>query len=384
MGASFAGLSGDRLDGAFSRYPDHRDLIDLVPEFGTRFTLFIDTEEEFDWHKPFSRTGHSVNSLKGLAQGQTYLNRAGIRPVHMVDYPILESPAAVELFKHWLSKGQCDVGAQLHPWVNPPHDEDVTAANSYVGTLPESLERAKIRALRDRITAELGQRPISFRAGRYGVGPNSARLLEEEGFLLDSSVRSLFDYRRQLGPDFFHLPLVPYWAGPNRGLVELPLSTTFTGRLRAFGRPLYKLARQFGPLPGALSKLGMLTRVALTPEGIPAEDAVEAIDRMLDDGVRVLNLSFHSPSLEPGYTPYVRDATDLKRFYRWWDRILDQMVRRGVRPASLGEFLAAVPQSGVQQASGISACNDSQPSAIGRRSPMGACSSTVEPAAHNG
>ena len=209
--------------------------------------------------------------------------------------------------------------------------------------MPEALERAKIRVLRDRIATELGQIPISFRAGRYGVGPNSARLLEEEGFLLDSSVRSLFDYRGQSGPNFYHLPVVPYWAGPNRRLVELPLSTTFTGALRSVGRPLYRLAQKFGPMPGAMSKFGLLTRVALTPEGIPADDAIEAIDRMLDDGVRVLNLSFHSPSLEPGYTPYVRDAADLARFYAWWDAVLNQMARRGVRAASLGELLAAVP-----------------------------------------
>src|SRR3546814_3345030 len=60
-------------DGAFSRYPDQKDFIDLAPEFGTRFTLFIDTEEEFDWHKPFSRTGYTVQSLKGLTEGQGYL-----------------------------------------------------------------------------------------------------------------------------------------------------------------------------------------------------------------------------------------------------------------------------------------------------------------------
>src|SRR3546814_19982122 len=87
----------------------------------------------------------------------------------------------------------------------------------------------------------------------------------------------------------------------------------------------------------------MLTRVALTPEGIPARDAIEAIDRMLDDGIRVLNLSFHSPSLEPGYTPYVRDAADLRAFYGWWDAVLDRMTKRGVTPASLDDFLAAVP-----------------------------------------
>ncbi|MBB4642216.1 polysaccharide deacetylase family protein [Rhizorhapis suberifaciens] len=334
----------DVSDGAFSQYPAPEDMIVLKPEFGIRFTLFIDTEEEFDWHQPFSRTGHSVDSLKGLAEGQAFLNGAGIRPVHMVDYPILESPAAVELLKAWVNEGRCDAGAQLHPWVNPPHEEEVTVANSYVGTLPEALERAKIRALRDRIAQELGETPVSFRAGRYGVGPNSARLLEEEGFLLDSSVRSLFNYRSQMGPDFYHLPPVPYWAGPERKLVELPLSTTFTGQLRSFGRPLYKLAQQFGPLPGALSKLGMLSRVALTPEGISPEDAVQAIDGMIEDGVRVLNLSFHSPSLEPGYTPYVRDEADLREFYRWWDVVLNHLARHGVRAASLGELLAAVPR----------------------------------------
>lgn len=330
-------------DGSFSRHPAPEDMIALKPDFGIRFTLFIDTEEEFDWHKPFSRTGHSVQSLKGLATGQAFLNRAGIKPVHMVDYPVLESPAAVALLKAWMIEGLCDVGAQLHPWVNPPHDEDVTAANSYVGTLPETLERAKLQALRNRITVELGQRPISFRAGRYGVGPNSARLLEEEGFLLDSSVRSLFDYRSQLGPNFYQHPQTPYWTGPRRKLIELPLSTTFTGQFRSFGRPIYKLAQRFGPLPGALSRLGMLRRVALTPEGIPPEDAVEAIDRMIEDGVRVLNLSFHSPSLEPGYTPYVRDEADLREFYRWWDVILNHMARKGVQAASLSELMAAVP-----------------------------------------
>src|SRR3546814_11623608 len=67
-----------------------------------------------------------------------------------------------------------------------------------------------------------------------------------EGFRLDSSVRTLFDYRGQQGPDFYHLPLVPYWTVPERRLIELPLSTTLIGHLRSFGRPVYKLAQHFG------------------------------------------------------------------------------------------------------------------------------------------
>src|SRR3546814_6514251 len=79
----------------------------------------------------------------------------------MVDYPVLESEAAMALLRQWVAEDACDVGAQLHPWVNPPHEEDVTTANSYVGTLPEALERAKIVALRDRIAQETGKPPRS-------------------------------------------------------------------------------------------------------------------------------------------------------------------------------------------------------------------------------
>src|SRR3546814_20977844 len=94
----------------------------------------------------------------------------------MVDYPVLESEAAMALIRKWVAEDECDVGAQLNPWVNLPHEEDVTTANSYVGTLPEALERAKLVALRDRMAKATGKQPISFRAGRYGVGTKSHRL----------------------------------------------------------------------------------------------------------------------------------------------------------------------------------------------------------------
>lgn len=334
---------GGAHDGAFHRRPARRDFVEFAPEFGRRFMLFVDTEEEFDWNAPLSRTGHRVSSMKGLAQGQSWFAGAGVRPIYVIDYPVLETPEAVALLREWAGQGTCAVGAHLHPWVTPPHEEDVTASNSYAGFLPEALERAKLLVLRDRIAKEIGAPPVTYRAGRYGVGPASARLLEDAGFRLDSSVRPLFDYRSQSGPDFYSLPLAPWRAGPKRKLVELPLSTAFTGALRAAGRPLFRLAQTSGHVTGAFSRLGLLRRVPLTPEGISAHDAMEAVDRLLDDGLRVLNLSFHSPSLEPGHTPYVRDAADLRRFYRWWDAILDHMARRSVRPASQDEFLAAIP-----------------------------------------
>ncbi|MBJ7444448.1 MAG: polysaccharide deacetylase family protein [Sphingobium sp.] len=330
-------------DGNLLAPPLPQDRITLDPAFGTRFMLFVDTEEEFDWNAPFSRTGHGVTALPGMARGQAYFAAAGVKPVYVTDYPVVDSDLASAMMAQWVSDGTADIGAHLHPWVNPPHVEEVSAANSYVGFLPEAVERAKLEALCRRIEERFGQRPIAYRAGRYGVGPNSARLLSEAGFRLDSSVRSRFDYSHQHGPDFCGLPQTPYWAGPDRTLLELPLSTAFVGLLRGAGERLYRAAQSMGPLAGALSRARMLSRVPLTPEGISATEAIAAIDALIEEGVPVLNFSFHSPTLEPGHTPYVRDEADRTAFYRWWDTVLAHLAKRGVRAASLDQFLNAIP-----------------------------------------
>ncbi len=336
-------MTATHHDGNLLQPPAPQDMIALDPAFGTRFMLFVDTEEEFDWSAPFSRTGHGVTALDGMARGQDYFAAAGVRPVYVTDYPVIDSDAAAAMMGQWASDGAADIGAHLHPWVNPPHVEAVNAANSYVGFLPEEVERAKLEALCRRIEERFGRRPIAYRAGRYGIGRNSGRLLEEAGFRLDSSVRSRFDYSHQYGPDFHGLPQNPYWAGPTRSLVELPLSTAFVGLLRGGGERLYRAAQAMGPLAGALSRARMLSRVPLTPEGVPAHEAIAAIDALIEEGVRLLNFSFHSPTLAPGHTPYVRDEADRTAFYGWWDRILNHLAMRGVDAASLDQLLNAVP-----------------------------------------
>ncbi len=323
--------------------PDPRDRITLDPAFGTRFMLFVDTEEEFDWDAPFNRASNAVTAIAGMARGQRYFRDAGVKPIYVTDYPVVDSDAAADMMGGWMAAGEADIGAHLHPWVNPPHVEEVTAANSYVGSLPEDVERAKLETLCTRITAQFGARPRVYRAGRYGVGPNSAHLLEQAGFLVDSSVRPRFDYSHQHGPDFRGLPTTPYRAGPRRGLIELPLSTAYVGLLRGLGDNFYHAAQGRGPLPGAMARMGLLSRVPLTPEGITAAEAIAAVDALIEEGAPVLNFSFHSPTLEPGNTPYVRNDGDLDAFYRWWDAVLGHLTKRGVTAASLDQFIAAVP-----------------------------------------
>jgi hypothetical protein len=88
-----------------------------------------------------------------------------------------------------------------------------------------------------------------------------------------------------------------------------------------------------------------LNRVSLTPEGVPAEQALAAVERLLDDGHQLFSFSFHSPSVEPGHTPYVRDEADLAEFYSWWEAVLGLLASHGVTCASVDELLAATSRA---------------------------------------
>jgi hypothetical protein len=224
--------------------------------------------------------------------------------------------------------------------VNPPHDEEVNTFNSFVGNLPIALERAKIENLTQTIESAFGRRPIVYRAGRYGVGPNTAALLRESGYEADVSVRALHEYTDEGGPDFSRVRPLPFRVGGD-GLLELPLSAAYVGRLRAWGRGVYRAAGRVPRGRGLLFRTGLLNRVPLTPEGVPLAEALDAVRALIDDGLQWFSLSFHSPSVEPGHTPFVRTAEDLRTFHAWWDGMFDFFEREDIAPASIEETIAA-------------------------------------------
>lgn len=330
----------DADSGRLDRPPPETDYIALPESFGRRFTVFCDTEEQFDWGKPRSRDNRSSTHMAAMPDLQERFRRRGVKCVHLVDHPIATDPACVAMLRSWLDRDEISIGTQLHPWVNPPHDEEVTTFNSFVGNLPIELERAKIEVLTAAIQSAFGRRPTVYRAGRYGVGPSTAGLLVEAGYEADVSVRALHDYSDEGGPDFSKVRPVPFRirGGP---LVELPLSAAYVGALRRRGPSVYRLAGRVPRGRGLLARTGLLNRVALTPEGMPLPEALAGVRALIDDGVRWFSLSFHSPSVEPGHTPFVRTADDLALFHAWWDGMFDFLEREGIAPASIEETVAA-------------------------------------------
>ena len=55
--------------------------------------------------------------------------------------------------------GACNIGAQLHTWVTPPHEEEVGERNSFAGNLPDGMERRKLEQLTEMIEKKFGAPP---------------------------------------------------------------------------------------------------------------------------------------------------------------------------------------------------------------------------------
>jgi hypothetical protein len=285
----------------------------------------IDAEEEFDWNAPFSRSRVDVGSMLHQGPAQRILERFGAVPTYMVDYPVATQDAGRAPLREMLQDGRCDVGTQLHPWVSPPFREKVCNRNSYPGNLPVSLELEKLRCLTEAIENALGTRPRIYRAGRYGVGPRTADILQHLGYLADSSVMPGWDFTAQEGPDFGRLPAQPYWLDDARSMLEIPVSSTMVGKLsrlpEAVRRAVLSQPSERIGLPSLTAHLSLLERIKLTPEGITIPEAKRLIRHMLAHGQKVFVVTYHTPSLVPGNTPYVRNQAELARFLAWLEEI---------------------------------------------------------------
>jgi hypothetical protein len=315
-----------------------------------RIIVMVDTEEEFDWTAPFDRSATGVDHMRRIAELQAVFDAHRVRPVYDIDYPIADQAVAVDALAPIVADGSAFIGAHLHPWVTPPFSEEVTRRNSFPGNLPPVLEREKLEMLTERITRSFGFRPTIYKAGRYGVGPNSFAILEELGYRVDVSPMPPFDYRREEGPDFSRRGCAPRWVGPNRRILSIPNTGAHVGWLPRLGledaaalsiEPPLKSLRA----PAILSRLRLFERIALSPEGYTLGELVRLTVSLFRQGQRLFVLSMHSPSVAPGHTLYVRDESDRLTLLSRLDRYLDFFCRElgGAGTDPLAELQALLP-----------------------------------------
>ncbi len=309
--------------------------------------VIVDTEEEFDWGRPFSRDNTSVRAMRSIERLQNVVAERRMTPTYVIDFPVASQRDGFGPLKEIADSGSALIGAHLHPWVNPPFAEAVTGPNSFGCRLGLPVETEKIRVLQAQIADSFGRSPVVYKAGRYGFGPTTATALEALGFAIDASVNPQMDFTSEGGPSFCAYDTVPFFFGAQRRLLEIPCSTDYTGvagplapRLhRAISRPALERTR----VVGLMARLHIVNKIMLSPEGSTLTEMKALTASLLRRGVRTFSLTLHSPSVEPGHTPYVQSAADVARLLdavgAYCDFFLGEL---GGVPSTPEEFLTSL------------------------------------------
>jgi hypothetical protein len=331
-----------RIDPVDER-PSLHQYCDLPQTAPPALCTVVDTEEEFDWSAPFDRAHTAVSHMGAIHRFQDLFDSLGVVPSYLLSYAVVAQEAGFRPLAPYLEAGRAEVGAHLNAWTTTPHREPVNRANSYPGNLPRELEAAKLATLCQQIERSLGIRPRAYKAGRYGKGPNTEAILEEQGFEIDLSPAPAMDFAADGGPDYTRHATRPFLFGRERRLLCLPTTGAFVGRLHRLGPLLHPRMEQerIAPLrPLAItSRLRLLERIRLTPEGHSFAEMKRLTRALLARGQRTFVLSLHSPSVVPGHTPYVRTDADLvallQRLRDYLRFFRDELRGRFVTPHAL-------------------------------------------------
>jgi hypothetical protein len=297
----------------------------------------IDTEED-NWSP--CRDGVTVENIRELPRLDALLQRLGVRATYFATHQVAIHDWAAAILRELHGAG-AELAAHLHPWNTPPLDEPFAARNTMLKNLPAALQLAKLERLTQTLREAFGGRPVAFRAGRYGLGPDTVTALIRCGYRVDSSVTPFVSWEDDDdGPTFVGAPLhtyrlaggadvrIPQPAGP---LVELPLSIGYSrspsGVWTGLDRLLSAPALRRLHLRGIASRAGIVKRIALSPETDSVADMLTLSRRLLDAGLPHLQLSFHSPSLSPGLSPFAPDRAAVEGMYRSIATYLERLAR---------------------------------------------------------
>lgn len=291
-----------------------------------KLVITIDTEED-SWGE-FKPNGATVENIRQVPELQSVFDEFGMVPTYLVTYPVATDPQAISILKAIQDRGKCEIGAHCHPWNTPPYEEDCNEKNSMICNLPDELQYRKIQSLHTTIQKNFGSEPVSFRAGRWGFDARVAKSLIRLDYRIDTSVTPYTDWSGEWGVDYSEDSPEPYrmkcedasMSGETRHLHELPISVGYLQRNFTLSNRIFETIRRQPlsrlRLTGLLGKMGLLNKVYLSPELADSKSMILLAQRLMKNKYAILNLFFHTPSLQAGLTPFVRTSADKKQFMK--------------------------------------------------------------------
>lgn len=302
---------------------------------GKKYLLVTVDVEEDNWG--FIRSKTTYENIKSIHLVQDIFDKYGIRPIYLCTYPVINDKSSYEIINTLFLDNKCDIGAHLHPWNTPPFDEKNNEYNSFLNNLSQSLIKSKLNTITSRIHEIFDTNPIIFRSGRWGFGDNVAGALVEHGYKVDVSVTPFMSWEKYGGgPSYIDHPYLPYFIRlkdspiTQNALLEIPVSIGFNRSNYYLWNKIHTAVCKIGysqiRLSGLLNKTNILKKIWLSPEIDNLQDMNILIAKLIQKGCNLLHFSFHSTSLKPGCSPFVKTDQDLKELLNRIDLFFSNLV----------------------------------------------------------
>ncbi|MDR2055085.1 MAG: glycosyl transferase family 1 [Desulfovibrio sp.] len=288
-----------------------------------RLAVSLDAEEEGLFAGRYAHRDPPVANTACLAR-LAPLMALPLRLTLFCAYSVFDNPRARADLGAFLDKFRdgVEIGAHLHHWNTPPLPVDPPAFAADVSTagIPENVLAAKLANLLAAAGDFCGERPASFRMGRWDIRRTHWPLLARAGIACDASVRPLHGPLR--GPDHFAAPAGPYRIpAAGTSIFEVPL--TVTPLFRFLPRLLERLPARAPGNPALLARatLNKWGALALLPVHHPLWLMQHVTRLFVARGGTVLSLTWHSSEMMPGGAPRMSDAAAvdglLHKIYRY-------------------------------------------------------------------
>ena len=232
-----------------------------------------------------------------LPRLQEICDRYRVPPTYLVTYEMATDDSARGVLKELAATGRCEIATHHHPWSTPP----VVNGHLYPLNLSPAQFKEQLKVLTDAVSEVSGTAPVSYRAGRNGFTGWQVAILEELGYLVDSSVDPFFNEKRKGGPSFAGAPLVPYFlsrddprvAGESR-LLEIPITSALDRKWPRWLEKAYADVTRAYQFRRALRLLKITRPIWLRPSYSKTEDMLFLARRVLDGEAPTANIIFHS------------------------------------------------------------------------------------------
>jgi hypothetical protein len=290
----------------------------------------IDTEVDRDRDWRIARDASFASIVSGVPEVlQPIFDCYGVVPTYLLGAEVLEADDAIAALRSIQTR--VELGTHLHsdltapgPRLTGPTMGGRLASTPQSALAPE-LERLKLATLTTLFTERFGERPRSFRAGRFALGAHTHTHLIELGYTVDSSVTPglVWDFDGHT-VDYRRWSTTPRWIEADGGrILEVPVAIRPGSRVAPFldsGRSLLHRA-------GRLALGERARMIWLRPSFFSGPAMVRYVARSTD---RLLCVMFHSMEVIPGASPYAQSQRDVRRICDALRVLLDHCTAQGI------------------------------------------------------